>query len=492
MVQALTDLPPIIPAAVQVLFPADSSTTLFKPPYAITVTLASIQIAINGQLPQGILGFDNVWSVNASATEILETTITAVYSGTDTTPTNLSFLVTCANQIAADWYLWQLAKVEVTLAGICNWIPEGASDAIEWTHSGTDVAGTVSTRITRAEAHTYAELPPFTPIAGILDINSFRNLATGYGPSVSENDFGTNNLRGVYPFSSLTGACYDSLFAMPFVSTLGGILERLQVWVTQLAAMGGGNLAKLRIGIFDSQDPKHNNPRNLIYLSADLDVSTTGPYSVGTWVGETGLNVVLNPSTLYWFALQCSFLASSAVSPITLRTSGTNVINFLGFSDPGWNNSNSTFNAPWQKQGEYPPGSRLNSTTGCFWYNIRHAIVSVSPTNPIVIGANGHGLGNGDEAGINYCDPFFAANGAWTISNVTPNSFTIPVDGTVGGLGYGAYAGGGTWAPVSTGVLNYMSAFPTTIDPNFWTPIAQGQDSSLGSEMPLFRAEFIA
>jgi hypothetical protein len=60
---------------------------------------------------------------------------------------------------------------------------------------------------------------------------------------------------------------------------------------------------------------------------------------------------------------------------------------------------------------------------------------------PIVITSNNHGLKNGERVSITGVLGNTNANGIWTISNVTANTFTL-----VGSFGSGAYTSGGAWS----------------------------------------------
>lgn len=56
-----------------------------------------------------------------------------------------SGLMTFTTKFVADWYDWQQASVNETLAGICDWEPTGLEDMIEWTFH----EGNISTKISR-------------------------------------------------------------------------------------------------------------------------------------------------------------------------------------------------------------------------------------------------------------------------------------------------------------------------------------------------------
>ncbi|HAB15094.1 MAG TPA: hypothetical protein DCE44_01470 [Verrucomicrobiales bacterium] len=68
------------------------------------------------------------------------------------------------------------------------------------------------------------------------------------------------------------------------------------------------------------------------------------------------------------------------------------------------------------------------------------AIMNASNTSPIVAWSAKHGLSNGETVTIDQVTGNLAANGTWTVANVTLNSFEL-----VGSSGSGTYLSGGRW-----------------------------------------------
>ncbi|MEX2185844.1 MAG: hypothetical protein WD875_03580, partial [Pirellulales bacterium] len=68
------------------------------------------------------------------------------------------------------------------------------------------------------------------------------------------------------------------------------------------------------------------------------------------------------------------------------------------------------------------------------------AVTGATNATPIVITSNGHGLANGEQVTISGAVGNTAANGTFTVSNVTANTFRLN-----GSVGNGAYTSGGTW-----------------------------------------------
>jgi hypothetical protein len=74
------------------------------------------------------------------------------------------------------------------------------------------------------------------------------------------------------------------------------------------------------------------------------------------------------------------------------------------------------------------------------WNEISVAITGATNASPIVITSNGHGLSNNDLVAVTGVGGNTAANGIWSIANVTANTFELE-----GSTGSGAYTSGGAW-----------------------------------------------
>jgi hypothetical protein len=107
--------------------------TVQASPYTVVVSLASLS------LPQyaGITG--GAW------TQVLKVTAVAAFTSPSTTPDNNAEVTVLAQQIATDWYLWQLGREDLVLTGICPWQPDGYNDTILWKYHPDQL----STRIQR-------------------------------------------------------------------------------------------------------------------------------------------------------------------------------------------------------------------------------------------------------------------------------------------------------------------------------------------------------
>jgi hypothetical protein len=74
--------------------------------------------------------------------------------------------------------------------------------------------------------------------------------------------------------------------------------------------------------------------------------------------------------------------------------------------------------------------------------NVPVAVTGASNASPIVITSAGHSLNTGDSISISGVQGNVAANGAFTVTKVDANSFSLN-----GSTGNGAYTSGGTWLP---------------------------------------------
>jgi hypothetical protein len=129
---SLADLPPV-PASVTVVFPKIQDMTVQADDYAVVVTLVSL--ALPGYV--GVTGSN--W------TKIIHVTSPAGFTTPGVTPDNASEVTALANQIATDWYNWQLGREDLVLDGICDWEPDGYNDTILWKYHPDQV----TTRIMR-------------------------------------------------------------------------------------------------------------------------------------------------------------------------------------------------------------------------------------------------------------------------------------------------------------------------------------------------------
>ncbi|TXI90404.1 MAG: hypothetical protein E6Q40_00915 [Cupriavidus sp.] len=99
------------------------------------------------------------------------------------------------------------------------------------------------------------------------------------------------------------------------------------------------------------------------------------------------------------------------------------------------------------------------------------AITGVSNAGPIVITSAGHGLSNGEKVVVLHVLGNTAANGCWTVANVTTDTFEL-----AGSVGNGLYNRGGDWYRAVTGAHDlsmvhqvgsngkYLAVVPYSID----------------------------
>jgi hypothetical protein len=103
----------------------------------------------------------------------------------------------------------------------------------------------------------------------------------------------------------------------------------------------------------------------------------------------------------------------------------------------------------WTIQAVYGPVTGAGDWDPTKTVSFYEAITAATPTSPIVISSLQHGLRNGEQVTLDQVEGNLAANGTWTVANVTTDTFEL-----VGSTGNGAYTGGGRW---TRGPLPYIS-----------------------------------
>lgn len=84
------------------------------------------------------------------------------------------------------------------------------------------------------------------------------------------------------------------------------------------------------------------------------------------------------------------------------------------------------------------------------------AITNATNAGPIVITSAAHGLSNGEAIVVLHVLGNLAANGRWTVANVTTDTFELS-----GSVGNGAYNRGGDWYRAVTGAYDLSLAYQT-------------------------------
>ena len=131
-----------------------------------------------------------------------------------TTPLLEAYVVNFASQ----WLLWQLGPTEVTLAGICDWVPTGYEDRIEWVFH----EGNVSTRLLRTQLQDLTEdlihgalAPTGNTLVGSTNIPEASTQWTGI---VLTSD-SIPALSGTNPGTGHGFFCFTSGGSPPVIST---------------------------------------------------------------------------------------------------------------------------------------------------------------------------------------------------------------------------------------------------------------------------------
>lgn len=186
---ATTDQRAALPESVTVLFPRQDSGTPVAEPTPYVVTLASLGLATVPATPATFAGSRVIWS-----------SAVAYWEGGGSA-TNDAELQALADQIATDWYSWQVAPYDVTLQGWVPWSCDGAHDLFV-DHS----FAAAQTRVTRGPWYdhvehvlskgTYGSSPPpggGGGGGGIGGTTTFVNQTINYGGTTVVNVGGTTN-----------------------------------------------------------------------------------------------------------------------------------------------------------------------------------------------------------------------------------------------------------------------------------------------------------
>lgn len=128
------DLPTILPDSVTVVFPLIINDLPQASGYAYVITLASLSLS---DLPANTPTF--------TGTKVFKSSAVASATTVGGTPTNNTELQALAEQIATDWYRYQVARLDVRYEGVIEWIMEGLTEAVEYEH----VFDRISTRVYR-------------------------------------------------------------------------------------------------------------------------------------------------------------------------------------------------------------------------------------------------------------------------------------------------------------------------------------------------------
>lgn len=322
----MTDLSPIIPASVDVVFPSSSNGATDPSHFRVNVTLASL----------GLSQFDPIHSVNSSAVGILPRNELALWASGSVT--NSAALAALAAQVAKDWYLYQLGKLDIVFAGLTNWAPEGTSDYVEWTQTN-DI---VSTRVQRGSGgggYQFSDNPRrgltlVTGITPVIENIYYISLPTGsyqivdgilvLNQGLGGGDIHTYRTSGGRFTSPVTTAARqdgnalpkNQIYLYPFIVPVTQTFSRLEIYLTNVGSAG----AKVQLAVYDTQSATNDTPRNPLVSTADIAIDTG-------IAGLRGQNVTFTLSPgLYYLA------ANSNNSSATWR-SATETLHVLGM-DP--------------------------------------------------------------------------------------------------------------------------------------------------------------
>ena len=117
--------------------------------------------------------------------------------------------------------------------------------------------------------------------------------------------------------SSLTSSTFGAgtLRAMPFLSTRGGVIDRIMCRVVT-----GTPSAEFRMGIYQSTSQTNLYPNNLILDAGTFDASVSGTTRIGT------IDVALQSNLLYWFV----YVNGGTANPNIRDVDSDDAFNMLG------------------------------------------------------------------------------------------------------------------------------------------------------------------
>lgn len=235
--------------------------------------------------------------------------------------------------------------------------------------------------------------------------------------------------------------------------------------------LASGTLTLTGAGIGDSTITfsTYTNPTDAFLISntsegITTDASTgTSTFTVTTITQGNGENAAAKQILLSSLTSAAQAIAETAQSFIrVINKQSTSVVN--GYYISGENSPPGQINL--QEITLSPvPFYILGSTSGVgLSFNpdigpIHTNITNISKANPAVITAVGHGLLNGDQIVITNSNSSVSVDGLWTITKITDDTFSVPVD-TSGGASIGTR---GSWSKVADVTVSTNDIKPNRI-----------------------------
>lgn len=246
------------------------------PFFRVNITLASLSLS----------QFDATYSVNANAVGVLPRSELALWASGSVT--NAAALAALATQVAKDWYLYQIGKLDIVFAGLAPWTPEGTSDYVEWTQTND----MVSTRVQRGQGGGgYAGFPTARPL-GLKDgsgntiieniyylslpdgsytiVNGVLTITGGLEHDINawkqgSNWYTSNNTGGLNPIFSLNSGY---LYGIPVIVTRNRTVNKLGCYIES-----GNAGANLKLALYDITSDSSILPNTALAVTGNIDAS---------------------------------------------------------------------------------------------------------------------------------------------------------------------------------------------------------------------------
>ncbi len=125
----------VLPESVLVTFRKHVAGLPSDTPYTVTVTLAGLEL-------DDYRKEDSTYLAGFTGTKVFHSSANAIYTtSASVTPSNASSLGVLATQIATDYYLWQQARLDLSLVGYPEWVLTGMEEEAEFVHEIDEESG---------------------------------------------------------------------------------------------------------------------------------------------------------------------------------------------------------------------------------------------------------------------------------------------------------------------------------------------------------------
>ena len=310
----ICDQPPLIPGSVKAVFQDVSNA----PPHTVTVPMGSAGLS-SSLFNASVSPNDNVCPVQSIQP----------YDGTNGTA-----LATLATQLAFDYYMWQMGRLDMVFRGVLPWTPEGTSDSVEIQESGI-----ITTRVQRGVWYDFLDIAVANAGITVTDINNtYTNVTnvtiiggtiitgpgTGGGITIPPGGLGVNIVGDIDSMRETglpdpNGTIYTPLTASGVLTGMAGgtKVPTNQIFAIPLIVPSGRTIKELCLYIWSYQGPTDTFPGG-DHSNDKYQLAAYAGGSDGSFFGQS--QSILYP--------QSSLIDTGDVYPYT-------VLNALGLS-AGW------------------------------------------------------------------------------------------------------------------------------------------------------------